>query len=137
MIPTAGLLAPSGLKERRVLAAELQIRWIVTCHEPGQTSLSQSSIAESLVVGTRQGYGEDESTTFVSLARFPRDTEEAQAVVEAITARQSAAGIAFRDVPAGRMRSGDWSAAGWCNPDLDEAAEWIDTHSGLVRLGRA
>ena len=36
VIPTAGLLAPSGLKERRVLAAELQIRWIVTCHEPGQ-----------------------------------------------------------------------------------------------------
>ena len=42
VIPTVGLLAPSGLAERRKLGSELHIRYVVTCHEPGEENLSQS-----------------------------------------------------------------------------------------------
>ena len=115
VIPTAGLLAPSGLKERQVLAHELCIRWVVTCHEPEQGHLSQSSISESLVIGTRCGSADDEPTSFVSLERFPRDADEAYAVVDAIANSESMPGIAVHQVAAVRMRAGDWSAAGWCN----------------------
>ncbi|MCY4658969.1 MAG: hypothetical protein OXF93_04030 [Acidobacteria bacterium] len=59
VITTVALLAPSGLAERRKLASELHIRYVVTCHEPGQENLSQSfradPVNESLVVGTRMG----------------------------------------------------------------------------------
>ena len=76
VIPTVGLLAPSGLAERRKLGSELHIRYVVTCHEPGEENLSQSSRAdpvnESLVVGTRMGRNDGLATTFVSLDRFPR-----------------------------------------------------------------
>ena len=59
VITTVALLAPSGLAERRKLASELHIRYVVTCHEPGRENLSQSfradPVNESLVVGTRMG----------------------------------------------------------------------------------
>ena len=81
VIPTAGLMVPSGEVERQILARELDIRWVVTCHEAGNGNISQSGITESLVIGTRrrrESQGETQApTTFVSLRHFPRDIEEA------------------------------------------------------------
>ena len=88
VIMTVGLLAPSGLAQRRKLASELHIRYVVTCHEPGEENLSQSfradPVNESLVVGTRIGRNDGLPTTFVSLDRFPRSVVEAHALADAI-----------------------------------------------------
>ena len=119
VVPTAGLLAPSGRVERQILARELHVRWVVTCHEPGNTHMSQSTgINESLVIGTKVRQRLSEGCTFVSLDRLPQN--EAQVI------ELCAAIVAGEDVPAGRsvtvsqeqMETGDWSACGWRNPAL-------------------
>ena len=137
VIPTVGLLAPSGLGERRKLGSELHIRYVVTCHEPGQENLSQSSRAdpvnESLVVGTRMGRNDGLATTFVSLDRFPRSVVEAHALADAIAGGGDIDGQRC-EVSNERMRNGDWSAVGWRNLKLDEAALLIDRHPKLKRM---
>ena len=137
VIPTVGLLAPSGLAERRKLGSELHIRYVVTCHEPGEENLSQSSRAdpvnESLVVGTRMGRNDGLATTFVSLDRFPRSVVEAHALADAIAGGGDIDGQRC-EVSNERMRNGDWSAAGWRNLKLDEAALLIDGHPKLKRM---
>ena len=135
VIPTAGLLGPNGETERRVLARELHVQYVVTCHEPGQGHLSQSSTTESLVIGARKRAGEERPTTFVSLDRFPRDTTEAYEIIEAIAARNETLGVSIRDISAERIKAGDWSAAGWCNLALDDAAGWMDRCPALRRMG--
>lgn len=137
VIPTVGLLAPSGRTQRRKLASELHIRYVVTCHEPGQENLSQSfradPVNESLVVGTRTGRNDGLATTFVSLDRFPRNTAEAHALADAIAGDRDIDGQRC-EVSNERMRNGDWSAAGWRNLKLDEAAQMIDRHPLLKRM---
>ena len=137
VIPTVGLLAPSGLAERRKLGSELLIRYVVTCHEPGEENLSQSfradPVNESLVVGTRMGRDAGLATTFVSLDRFPRSVVEAHAIADAIAEGGDIDGQRC-EVSNDRMRNGDWSAAGWRNLKLDEAALLIDRHPMLKRM---
>ena len=137
VIPTVGLLAPSGLAERRKLASELHIRYVVTCHEPGEENLSQSfradPVNETLVVGTRMGRNDGLATTFVSLDRFPRSVVEAHALADAIAEGGDIDGQRC-EVSNERMRNGDWSAAGWRNLKLDEAALLIDRHPMLKRM---
>ena len=133
VIPTVGLLAPSGLAERRKLGSDLHIRYVVTCHEPGEENLSQSSINESLVVGTRMGRNDGLATTFVSLDRFPRSVVEAHALADAIAQGGDIDGQRC-EVSNERMRNGDWSAVGWRNLTLDHAAQLIDRHPMLTRM---
>ena len=137
VIMTVALLAPSGLAQRRKLASELHIRYVVTCHEPGEENLSQSfradPINESLVVGTRIGRNDGLPTTFVTLDRFPRSVVEAHALADAIAGGDDIDGQRC-EVSNERMRNGDWSAAGWRNLKLDEAAQLIDRHPMLTRL---
>ena len=137
VIMTVGLLAPSGLAQRRKLASELHIRYVVTCHEPGEENLSQSfradPVNESLVVGTRMGRNDGLPTTFVSLDRFPRSVVEAHALADAIAGGDDIDGQRC-EVSNERMRNGDWSAVGWRNLKLDEAAQLIDRHPMLKRM---
>ena len=137
VIPTIGLLAPSGLPQRRKLASELHIRYVVTCHEPGEENLSQSfradPVNESLMVGTRMGRNDGLATTFVSLDRFPRSVMEAHALADAIAGGGDIDGQRC-EVSNERMRNGDWSAAGWRNLKLDKAAQLIDRHPMLTRM---
>ena len=72
-------------------------------------------------------------TTFVSLDRFPRSVAEAHALADAIAGRGDIDGQKC-EVSNERMRDGDWSAAGWRNLKLDEAAQLIDRHPMLTRM---
>ena len=124
--PTIALLLPSGLPERQMLAQQLHIRWVITSHEVGNLNMSQTGgagINESLVVGTRKGRYGDEPTRFISLDRQPANRQEAEEVVEAIARGTSIPWGHERLVSRERMRAGDWSAAGWRNPELDEGVE--------------
>ena len=137
VITTVGLLAPSGLAQRRKLASELHIRYVVTCHEPGQENLSQSfrpdPVNESLVVGTRVGRNDGLATIFVSLDRFPRSVVEAHALADSLAEGGDIDGQRC-EVSNERMRNGDWSAVGWRNLKLDEAAQLIDRQPMLKRM---
>ena len=136
VIPTAGLLAPSGLRERRILAEQLHIRYVLTCHEPMNINLSQgTNVNESLVIGTRARQGKRRSTCFVSLDRLPRGADEAVAVAEAIAAGAHIPEGRSKEVCAERIAAGDWSAAGWRDPALDDAVEEILEWNSLVAMG--
>ena len=136
VVPTAGLLAPSGRVERQILARELHVRWVVTCHEPGNTHMSQSTgINESLVIGTMDRRRLAEGCTFVSLDRWPQSEMQAIDLCTAIARRE--------DIPDGRsvtigqaqMESGDWSACGWRNPVLaDEVTRVVAESPYLVPM---
>ena len=134
VIPTVGLLAPSGLHERQILARHLHIRWVVTSHEIGNLHMSQTGstgINESLVIGTRKARDGEEPTKFISLDRQPTNRHEAEEVVEAIARGNPIPWGHERLVSRERMRAGDWSAAGWRSPKLDDAAEQIRRWSEL------
>ena len=127
-MPTVGLLAPSGLPERKMLAEHLHVRWVITSHEIGNLHMSQTAstgINESLVIGTRKGRDQQQPTKFISLDRQPVNRREAEEIVEAIAQGKPIPWGHQRLVSAERTRAGDWSAAGWRSADLDEAAERI------------
>ena len=136
VIPTAGLLAPSGLRERQILAERLHIRYVLTCHEPRNVNMSQSTnVNESLLIGTRAGQGKGRPTCFVSLDRFPRNAEEAVAIAEAVSGGKQVPNGQMKKVCAKRITAGDWSAAGWCDLMLDDAVEEILGWESLVAIG--
>ena len=135
VIPTTGLLGPSGQREREILATELHIRQVVSFHEPGYVNVSQMTDSnESLVIGTRNGRNKNRPTMFVSFERRPRTPEEMRKACDAITRGEAPESAAIRYVAAERMRRGDWSAAGWCANKLDEAIEEMEGWRELKRF---
>lgn len=135
--PTISLTGPSGKRERKILANELDIRWVVTCHEPNNMNVSQSTAAESLIIGARRGQTSDSNgkTCFVSLTRLPRGQAEAMSTVEALAKGEIPADGYVREVSTKRMQTGDWSAAVWCNNAIDEAVEAMSEWQELIQIG--
>ncbi len=136
VIPTAGLLAPGGRVERQILARELHVRWVVTCHEPGNTHLSQSTgINESLVIGTKDRQRQADGCTFVSLDRWPQDEQQAIELCAVIAAGEDVPDGRFVTVSQEQMEGGDWSACGWRNPLLaDEVSRTVAESPYLVPM---
>ncbi len=136
--PTIALTNSSGVHERRVLAKRFHVHTILTCHQPGNISLSQNTnINESIVVLGRPGNG-SQSTRFVALDRFPTDDSEVAEVFAAIEER----GIGVlsdgwgevSEWPADRVLHGDWTAAIWRSPGLADAAARFAAHDALMPL---
>ena len=135
VIPTVALTSPSGRTERQILGRELHVRLVVTCHEPGNVNVSQRTAAnESLVIGTRVGRGQGGATLFASLDRMPSTVDSAVEFAAAIASGQAHRDVHVRAVSAERVAAGDWSAAGWRNPALDEAIETMADWDVLVRM---
>ncbi len=120
--PTISLTAPSGIRERQVLAERYHIHTIVTSHKPGQINMSQNtSINESIVVLNRH-VGPKPPTRIINLDRFPTDSEEVARLHEFL----SQGGIGdiedgwgeVSEWSAERIAEGDWTAAIWRSPDL-------------------
>ena len=135
VIPTVALTSPSGLAERRILGRELHVRLVVTCHEPGNVNVSQRTSAnESLVIGTRAGRDAGGPTLFASLDRMPGTVDSGVELAAAIGSGQPHRDVHVREVSAERVAAGDWSAAGWRNPELDEAIETMAAWSAVTRM---
>ena len=74
--PTITFSAPSALNKRRILAQRFHIHTILTCHQPGQISLSQhTNINESVIVAKRHA-GPKPPTRIINLDRMPIDEAE-------------------------------------------------------------
>ncbi len=124
--PTIALTNPSGQHERVVLARRYQIDTVLTCHQPGQTNLSQNTnINESIVVAKRHD-GTSTATKFISLDRMPMSDSEVEEMHTALlNCPEGTMNDGWGEVthwPAERIRSGDWTPAIWRKPELAEAA---------------
>ena len=136
ILPTVGLTGPTGIEERKLLGRRLHIRFVVTGHEHGNVNLSQRTSAnESLIIGSREGRGQGLPTLFVSLQRMPRDAREARELAESLIAGEVPLDAIARQVSSERIEAGDWSAAGWADPGLDEAVLAMAKWPGLKRMG--
>ena len=124
--PTISLTAPSGIRERQVLAERYHIRTIVTCHQPGQINMSQNtSINESIIIGVRHD-GPKPPTRFINLDRFPATDDEVtdfhQSLARCYVGLIDNGWGEVSEWPAERIAEGDWSAAIWRSPELADAA---------------
>lgn len=124
--PTTALSNPSGIGERRILAERFHIHTVLTCHDPSQINLSESTkINESLFLLERR-VGNRPPTRFIVLDRMPSNEEEVGDLHERI--RSCGVGSiaeGWGEIsywPATRMEAGDWASGIWRSPKLAEAS---------------
>ena len=130
--PTIALSAPSGLKERQILAQRYHIHTVLTGRWPREFTLSQNvEIDECIVIAVRHA-GIGPPTRFIHLDRMPHDEEEVAELHRVLL-----------DCPDGplhdgwgeasywsseRIAEGDWTPAIWRSPELAEASRRFSTH---------
>ena len=139
--PTVALCAASALEKRRILAQRYHIHTVLTCHQPGQVNLSQSTgINESIIVAKRHD-GPKPDTRFINLDRMPADDVEVDDLHQCL--RECANGVianGWGEVshwPAEHIAAGDWTPAIWRSPELAAAAARFANDDNLVALPRA
>ena len=136
--PTVALCAPSALEKRRILAQRFHIHTVLTCHQPGQTNMSQNtSINESIIVAIRHDRAKP-ATTFISLDRMPLSDSEAGEMHQAIQTCQDGQmedgwGV-ISHWSAERIESGDWTPAIWRSPELAKTAAKFASDSELSAI---
>ena len=136
--PTIALTNTSGQQERTILAQRYHIHTILTCHQPGQTNLSQNTnINESIIVLSRHDVAK-RPTRFINLDRMPMDETEVDDLHSALLAcTQGQINNGWGEVfywPAERIEAGDWTAAIWRSSELVEAAARFANDSDLLIL---
>ena len=139
--PTIALTNPSGQHERVVLARRYHVHTVLTCHQPGQTNLSQNTnINESIIVAKRHD-GPKPPTRFVNLDRLPVDDAEVADLHECL-ARCAKGSIAngwgeVSEWPAERIEAGDWTPAIWRSPILARSAADFADYSAMQTMEQA
>ena len=136
--PLAALCGTSGLQERKVLAQKFHIHTVLTCHQPGQTNMSQNTnINETIIVVQRQE-GEKSPTRVVNLDRMPTNDTEVddlhQCLRECPAGQMSNGWGEVSHWPAVRIAGGDWSAAIWRSPELAGASARYADHDNLQSM---
>ncbi|MCY4669348.1 MAG: hypothetical protein OXC29_15365, partial [Rhodococcus sp.] len=114
ILPMTACTAASGREERQFLASRFWIKYVVMCHDPKNINLSQeTNINECLLIGTRRGAAEGESTTFVNLSRYPLNTDDAREIAAAVREGNFDAVGQATEWPAERIQAGDWCPVQW------------------------
>ena len=139
--PTIALSNPSGLNERRILAQRYHIHTVLSCHQPGNVNLSQSTgINESVIVATRH-LGPKPPTRFINLDRMPFDDAEVEELCRCLAdCPQGSIADGWGEVfhwPAERIAAGDWTPAIWRSPELAEAAARFANDSAMPTIEAA
>ena len=142
--PTIALCTPSGENERRILAQRWHIHTVLTCHQSGNTNLSQNtSINESVIIARRHsGADPKPDTRFINLDRFPIDDSEVDDWDRCLADCAVAGVIAngWGEVsywPADRIEAGDWTPAIWRAPELAAAAARFANDAAFETLSAA
>ena len=136
--PTIALSAPSGLKERLVLADRYHIHTVLTGRWPREFTLSQNvEIDECMVIAVRHD-GTRPPTRFVHLDRMPHDEDEVANLHQTLTDTTSgllADGWGETSYwPAERIEAGDWTPALWRSPELAKEAWRYANHEILKTI---
>ena len=121
-----------------MLAQRFHIHTVLTCHQPGQTNLSQNTyINESIVVAQRHN-GARPPTRFIVLDRLPANVDEIQDLHDCLLQfpnGQVANGWGMvSHWSASRIAEGDWSAVIWRSPELAEASARFANHVDLQTM---
>ena len=136
--PTVALSNIAGQQERRILAQRFHIHTILTCHQPGQISLSQKTNVNESIVVTRRHEGPKPPTRFINLDRLPLDESEVTDFQRCLSeCSNGSIANGWGEVshwPAERMATGDWTPAIWRSPELAEAAEEFSKDSTLTGI---
>ena len=142
--PTIALCAPSGENERHILAQRWHIHTVLTCHQNGNTNLSQNtSISESVIIARRHGgTGLKPDTRFINLDRMPTDDTEVDDLHQCLSdcAADGIIANGWGEVshwPAERIAAGDWTPAIWRSPELAEAAAKFANDPALETIASA
>ena len=136
ILPMTACTGGAAAEQRRFLASRFWIKYVVMCHDPKNINLSQeTSINECLLIGTRRGAGKGKPTTFVNLARYPLNTEDAQAIAGAIRDGNFEAIGRATIWPSERVESGDWSPVQWYSAKLAAACTDLRESASLATAG--
>ncbi len=139
--PLAALCGTSGLQERRILAERFHIHTVVTCHQPGQTNMSQNTSINECIILAQRYEGQNPPTRFINLDIFPVDDAEVSDLHDCLSG--SNGGVIpngwgeVSEWPPELMEAGDWSAAIWRSPELAEASARYASHADLQSMNQA
>ena len=130
--PTSAATGPSGLENRRLLAEQFHVEWVISSHDPSRFWFSENTeIAEMLVVARRHDAepAKRPPTRFVSLMTNPSTVAAATAFASALASDPGAAlDTAVLEWPTSQMIDGDWSPVMFANP-------WLATVAAAMRSG--
>lgn len=89
------------------------------CHDPKNINSSyETNINECLLIGARRGAGEGSPTTFVNLARYPLNAEDAREIAAALRAGAVDTIGRATEWAADRVDAGDWTPVQWYSSGL-------------------
>ena len=124
--PTIVLTAPSGQRERLILAQRYHIHTVLTSHQPDNINMSQHTAINESVIVMRRHDGPKPPTRFINLDRMPSDDSEVADFHRCLLdCPEGMMANGWGEVslwPAERIESGDWTPAIWRSPELAEAA---------------
>ena len=130
--PTSAATGPAGLQNRKLLAEQFHVEWVISSHDQARMWFSENTgVSEMLVVARRH---ESEPTArpptrFVSLLTNPATVAGASALASALASDPSGTeGAAVMEWPSRKMVDGDWSPVMFANPWLASVA--ADLRSG-------
>ena len=139
--PTVAFTGPSTQYKRHVFANRFHIHTLLTCHQPGESNLSQNtSINESLVIARRfeTRVSTRPPTRIISLDKMPTDDQTVaelhDRLVRCDTGLLPDGWGEVSEWPVERVEAGDWTAGVFRAPALAEAAFDIATHKSLLRM---
>ena len=136
ILPMTACTGGGAAEQRRFLASRFWIKYVVMCHDPKNINLSQATnINECLLIGTRRGAGQGKPTTFVNLARYPLNTEDARAIAAAIREGNFDAIGRATSWASERVESGDWSPVQWYSAELAAACTELREDASLATAG--
>ena len=137
--PTIALSAPSGRKERQVLAHRYHIHTVLTFHQPRQLNISQgrTDAHESIIVAKRYK-GKKPATRFINLDRMPRDEGDVQDLHNAlISCTQGIVPNGWGNVsywPNKFIEIGDWTPAIWRSLELAQMGSRLENNTQMNRM---
>ena len=139
--PTVLFTGPAALQMRQIFAKRFHIHTLLTCHQPGNVNLSQSTgINESLIIARRYEPRRiaKPPTRIINLDRMPADDQTVgelhDHLVRCDTGLLSDGWGEVSEWPVERIEAGDWTAGVFRAPELAKAAFNLATHESLLRM---
>ncbi len=134
--PTIALTAPSGLRERLVLAQRFHIHTVLTSHQPRNINLSQHAAINESIVVMRRCEGERPPTRFINLDRVPSGDDEVFDLHQCMLGCDGGLmANGWGNVyywSSKRIETGDWTPAIWRSSELAKAG-WEFANSSIMR----
>ncbi len=136
--PTIALTAPSGHKERIVLAKRFHIHSLISCHQPNNVNLSQNTAINETLIIAKRCRDPKPPTRIINLDRLPKNDQEVEELHTFL--KNTLNGLLpdgwgeVSEWPSEQIEKGDWTAAVLRSPKLAEVAMLLANHKLLLTL---